>query len=193
MLLPWSFLNVTDTFRTTTFSLLEFSIQMGQLIGPIIGSALLLLGLYQPFYFVFPMAMLSVPLALLLPPRSRPSSYRKRKLSDNGTSGTQVDETEGLLNRYAETNGPADRESERLPGISDGKTSLKDALARALLEAKKSWRLVLDYRVIQYGYAASLIITLGKQSLHILLQYVSKRFGVTIAEVRTAKLPSVHN
>jgi hypothetical protein len=88
------------------------------------------------------------------------------------------------LNRNAETNGPADRESERLPGISDGKTNLKDALARALLEAKKSWRLVLDYRVIQYGYAASLIITLGKQSLHILLQYVSKRFGVTIAEVR---------
>ena len=45
------------------------------------------------------------------------------------------------------------------------------------------WRMLVEYRIVQYAYAASLVITLGKQALHILLQYTSKRVGVTIAEV----------
>jgi len=50
-------------------------------------------------------------------------------------------------------------------------------------ELAQFWKLFTQYRVVQYANAAALVVTLGKQALHILLQYVSKRFGVKIAEV----------
>ena len=49
--------------RTTTFSLLEGIIQVSQLIGSVIGSSLLMLGIAVPFYFAVPLACLSIPLA----------------------------------------------------------------------------------------------------------------------------------
>ena len=56
--------------RTTTFSLLEGIIQVSQLIGSVIGSSLMMLGIAVPFYFVVPLACLSIPLAFSLPGRS---------------------------------------------------------------------------------------------------------------------------
>ena len=40
-----------------------------------------------------------------------------------------------------------------------------------------------EFPVVQYSFAALLVTTLGKQALHVLLQYVSKRFGVSVAQV----------
>lgn len=40
-----------------------------------------------------------------------------------------------------------------------------------------------EFKVVQYSFAALLVTTLGKQALHVLLQYVSKRFGISVAQV----------
>lgn len=52
---------------TAILSVLEAVVQISQLIGSIIGSSLLMLGVYAPFYFIFPVALLSIPLTLYLP------------------------------------------------------------------------------------------------------------------------------
>jgi hypothetical protein len=39
------------------------------------------------------------------------------------------------------------------------------------------------FPIVRFSAAALLVVALGKQSLHVLLQYTSKRFGVSIAEV----------
>ncbi|CAO2655437.1 Nn.00g105010.m01.CDS01 [Neocucurbitaria sp. VM-36] len=157
--------------RTTTFSFLELAIQIGQLTGPVIGSALLMIGIYPPFYFVFAISILSIPLASSLPPGGRHAKPNKRRLSDRVETAANRDETEGLLG-----------DDNARTSVAPRYYNMKEAVATSRKELKRCWNLVVQWKVIQFGYAASLIITLGKQALHILLQYVSKRFGVSIAE-----------
>ncbi|PSN59644.1 MFS general substrate transporter [Corynespora cassiicola Philippines] len=154
--------------RTTTFSLLEFTIQLAQLAGAAIGPAFLLLGVYPPFYFVFPIALLSIPMALLLPSGGRSDRSRKRRAS-NTSSSEQAEESDRLLNKNA-------------PPQNAGQSYFNQTLSGAKRELQRCWNLFTGWRVIQYGYAASLVVTLGKQALHVLLQYVSQRFRVSIAE-----------
>jgi hypothetical protein len=159
--------------------MLELCIQIAQLVGPVVGSALLLLGPYIPFYFVFPIAILSIPLALLLPPGGREGRYVKSRTTEYCAASQSPAETEGLLNS----------EGHNRHGVRAHHGSLKAVFSEAKSELSRSWHLTVGYRVIQYGYAASLVVTLGKQALHILLQYVSKRFDVSIAEVRAGVHP----
>ncbi|KAJ4367023.1 hypothetical protein N0V83_007553 [Neocucurbitaria cava] len=158
--------------RTTTFSILELAIQIGQLVGPVIGSALLMVGIYPPFYFVFSISILSIPLALSLPAGGRKERTHKRRLSDQAEPSANPDETEGLLGNNIDSRGTA----------KAGGYDMREAIATTRMELKRCWNLVVQWKVIRYGYAAALVVTLGKQALHILLQYVSKRFSVSIAE-----------
>lgn len=169
--------------RTTTFSLLELAIQIGQLAGPVIGSALLLVGIYPPFYFVYAISILSIPLALSLPPGGRNGRSHKRRLSDRAETPETPDETEGLLG-----DDTASRNATKSRGHD-----MKKAIATFRKECKRCWDLFVGWKVIKYGYAAALVVTLGKQALHILLQYVSRRFDVSIAEVRDSNPYIYHN
>ena len=138
-----------------------------------IGPALLLLGVYPPFLFVYLISLLSIPLALLLPPGARDGNRHKRRLSDTVSSTESSEETENLLSNSTSL----------LPTPISRTHNLKEIIATARLEFKRCFDLFVGWKIIQYGYAAALVVTLGKQALHILLQYVSKRFGVSIAKV----------
>ena len=179
---------------------MEGVIQVSQLLGPVIGSSLLMLGIYVPFYPVFVLACLSIPLALLLPEESRLSHIERSpsercKHSDGLTvrreGSIQSTETDSLLRPHSAMS--------RISGISGesfGQKSIaisidrdhsKDNFSRlcnaAWVDMKQFWALFIKFPIVKYAYAASLVVTLGKQALHILLQYTSKRFGITIAEV----------
>lgn len=167
---------------------------MAQLLGPVIGSSLLLIGIYPPFYFALPVSFLSIPLALLLPTGSRNNPRQKAKRLDNENPHARSEEAEGLLN--AHTNGdeletPEGVHQPPLQPIITRHRSLKSVLTTGQQELKRFWKLFTAYRIVQYGYAACLVVTLGKQALHILLQYVSKRFNVSIAEVKIP-MPETH-
>ena len=176
--------------RTTTFSLLEGIIQVSQLTGPVIGSSLLVLGIAVPFYFVVPLARLSIPLASLLPGRSandymeRADSLAQEDLDGHTDPSYELEEIEPLLTSTPDKIGNSSDRNSRpakkfMPWTSH--SNLEDFRQRL----QGFWRMLVAYRIVQYAYAASLVITLGKQALHILLQYTSKSFGVTIAEVRS--------
>ena len=145
-------------------------------------------GIAPPFYFVIPLALLSVPLVVLLPPRS-----------SNAYIEPNVNAIQQGLDNHREV--PFEREEEE-PLLTSTSTNAEDATDRVPRSAHQSpsstmqmnsegtrqalrgfWKVIVDHRIVQYACAASLAITLGKQSLHILLQYASKRFGITIAEV----------
>lgn len=158
------------------FSILELAIQIGQLTGPVIGSALMLTGIYSPFYFVFPISTISLPLAFALPPTRNSEKEHKRRFSDEMEPLRQPDERDELLSGSHVV-------SMTVTSAASKAQAFRELLAGSFQEFLRCWRIFTEWKVIQYGYAAALVVTLGKQILHILLQYVSKRFGVTIAEV----------
>ena len=146
-------------------------------------------GIAPPFYFVVPLALLSVPLVVLLPPRS-----------GNAYIEPNVNAIQQGLDNHREV--PFERGEEEEPLLTSTSTNAEDATDRVPRSAHQSpfstmqmnsegirqalrgfWKVIVDHRIVQYACAASLAITLGKQALHILLQYASKRFGITIAEV----------
>ncbi|KAL2869468.1 major facilitator superfamily domain-containing protein [Aspergillus lucknowensis] len=163
--------------RVTTFSLLEGLIQISELVGPIIGASLLLQGIFTPYYFIFPLALLSLPLTLFLPSRGlHPDSQP--------TDGIQspAPETEPLLDPSSNDqpeNSPPPKDPSNPPFAPIRFASLFGSLRTKFVQFYSLFR---QFRIVQYAYAAMLVTTLGKQALHILLQYVSKRFGVTIAQ-----------
>jgi len=154
--------------------MLELCIQIGQLLGPIPGSSLLLLGVLTPFYFVFSISLISIPLVLLLPSGGSSSNRHKKRSTPGQLQTEQPDEAQSLLSVG---------DTDPLSAEISHKRGVKDTFDKSVIELKRSWQLFWDYRIIQYGYAAALVVTLGKQALHILLQYISKRFGVSIAKV----------
>lgn len=194
--------SLTCGCSTGTFSILEALIQISQLIGPIIGSSLLMLGVYVPFYFIFPATFISIPLTLCLPHRatcdnstepllSGQESYvrcgrhvhsEEQQLLRNGSScsvlkyvrvdGAEVSDLMSLVAAYGQ-------------GISKFHTFC-DKLRADVVTFTKMFK---EFPVVQYSFAALLVTTLGKQALHVLLQYVSKRFGVSVAQVSSINSP----
>ena len=145
-------------------------------------------GIAAPFYVLVPLACLSIPLAFLLPARSanayteRENSPAQEDLSDRRDTSYESEETEPLLKSDPDNTGDSSGYDSRLAVERMPWTMhLNSKGIRQRLH--EFWRMLVEYRIVQYAYAASLVITLGKQALHILLQYTSKRFGVTIAEV----------
>jgi MFS family permease len=189
--------------RTATFSLLEGLIQISQLLGPAVGASLLTLGgVFKPYYFTIPLALLSIPLALLLPSGTRSIPLSKPSLSNvrhpNGDSiSNQEDgppeEHQNLLSSGDTEDPPAslnNQESASIAGSSpwvwSKQGNVQHFFKTIRSEFKQSIKIFTQYPIVRFSYAAFLVVTLGKQALHILLQYVSKRFGVTIAEVSSS-------
>ncbi len=147
-----------------------------------------MLGIAAPFYFVVPLACLSIPLAILLPRRTadayteREDSPAQEDLDNDRDTPYESEEIEPLLTSAPDTTGDSSDPNSRLAKkLMPSTMHLNSEDIRQRLQG--FWRMLVEYRIVQYAYAASLVITLGKQALHILLQYTSKRFGVTIAEV----------
>jgi len=156
--------------------MMEGIIQVSQLLGPVIGSSLMMIGLYTPFYFAFPVAILQIPLILCLP-------SGKQAIS---TGQNNTPERETLLEPELE----AEREDVALTTSIEAaiayepKKSFYQELVKNIKEDTKSFVVMFwQHSTVRYAYTACLVITLGKQALHILLQYVSKRFHITLAQV----------
>ena len=148
---------------------------MGQLLGPLIGSSLLLINIYAPFYLVSSLIVAAISMAIMLP------SKHPSKLA----CSVEPPEQERLLARAPDSlleTFPDERAS--------NSTTLKPlTLSRSLRRAahhiaakfRSFLHMFLDLRLTQYAALALFTMTLGKQSLHILVQYVSKRFGISVA------------
>ena len=187
---------------TATFSVLEAVIQVSQLIGPIIGSSLLMLGIYVPFYFMFLVALLSIPLTLCLPHRASSDDATKPQLSRQHSpvhfQPSMHPEEQHLLTQNPS---PADQRYVKVQGTEFSSSSshiTAQGLNASILQpfgdkiwtdAKRFTKIFREFPVVRYSYAALLVTTLGKQALHILLQYVSKRFGVSVAQVSLENPP----
>ncbi|KAA6412999.1 MAG: hypothetical protein FRX48_02742 [Lasallia pustulata] len=181
--------------RTATFSVLEAVIQVSQLIGPIIGSSLLMLGIYVPYYFIFPVALLSIPLTLCLPHRALSGDLTKPHLSRQHSpvrcQAYVHPEEQHLLSqdpsstdqRYVRVEGTEVSYSGSHVIAHGPKTPrLRSLRDKMWADAKHFSKIFKEFPVVRYSYAALLVTTLGKQALHILLQYVSKRFNVSVAQ-----------
>ena len=147
-----------------------------------------MLGIAAPFYFVMLLACLSIPLAILLPGRSanayteRQDSPAQEEMDDHRDPSYGSKDTEPLLTSTPDKTGDSSgRNSRPAEKLTSWTMHLDSEGIRQRLHG--FWRMLIEYRIVQYACAASLVITLGKQALHILLQYTSKRFRVTIAEV----------
>ena len=155
---------------------MEGIIQVSQLLGPVIGSSLMMIGLYTPFYFAFPIAFLQIPLILCLP-------SGKRAIS---TDRKDTPEQEALLESELDAEGE-DAALTTTIGVAIAYTPKKSSyqeLVKTIKEDTKSFFMMFwQHSIVRYAYTACLVITLGKQALHILLQYVSKRFHITLAQV----------
>ena len=147
-----------------------------------------MLGIAVPFYFVVLLACLSIPLAFLLPGRSanasteRAESPAEEDLDDHTDASYGSEEIEPLLTSTPKNTGnSSDRDSRPAKKLMPWTMHSTSKDVRQRLQG--FWRMLVEYRIVQYAYAASLVIMLGEQALHVLLQYTSKRFGITIAEI----------
>jgi len=131
-----------------------------------------------------PLAMASLFLVFLLPPGKRAVASIKKVDITNGE--TTVEEIGSLLDpgafdapSIAQRRMSYDRDDEH----EDSESRLQKSWNTAKKELRQFGRIFTKVPIVRYSYAAMLVQALGKQQLHILLQYVSKRFGTTIAQV----------
>ncbi len=151
---------------------MEAIIQISQLVGPVIGSLLLQIGVFTPFPISLSLALLSVPLALILP------SGAVQSVQDSSLSNDPQERLPLLNPSYPDT-----------PSTPPHEVELTTRLGIAWKDVRDFGLIFKTNQVARYASFAFLIVTLGKQSLHILLQYVSKRFHVSIAAVSLLKPP----
>jgi hypothetical protein len=161
---------------TATFSLLEGIIQISQLVGPVIGSSLLMIGLYIPYYFAFTVAIMQIPLVLCLPSGKQSDLTTRKDIPEQETLLNPESEIEGEGATLLNAGGTAIAYAPRKSSYQEVITTIKEDTRRFVMMFTK-------HNIVIYAHAACLVITLGKQALHILLQYVSKRFGITLAQV----------
>lgn len=161
-----------------------------------IGSSLLMLGLYAPFYFIFPVALLSILLTLYLPHRATSDDSIEPPLSRQESHvhcGPPVHSEEQHLLRshstcsglkYVRVGGAEVSDLEFPVAVYFQEISrLQIVCDKIRADAVAFTKLFKNLPVVRYSFAALLVTTLGKQALHILLQYVSKRFGLSVAHV----------
>ena len=153
--------------RTSMFSYLESVAQLGQLLGPIFGSLLLDIGVFTPFAVILPFAAVSWLLASIALPNDG-VVVTARKSSIGSTLSTHSEHDEAPTTQEAAPN-----------------FSMKRYLTTRALDfyhdVSDFARLFTAKGVSRYAFAAFMVTTFGKQSMHIILQYVSKRFDITIA------------
>lgn len=150
-----------------------------------------MVGIYFPHAFIFPLAILSIPLTLYLPGASKPSPSKPPNYTSNDSTfhdSTRGDsETDPLLAstfRYSPDSDTETADSLRSKwGSLRTQSRMRQCLDSLWAKANEFYSIFASVRMAWYAYGSMLVVTLGKQSLHILMQYVSKRFGMTIAEV----------
>jgi len=155
---------------------------MSQLIGPVIGSSLLMVGIYVPYYFSIPVAIFQIPLVLCLPAGKQ--SHTTNKQPDTAEQDPLLVPEPAL-----EGEGEALLNVRRTINMSKARTASRKELWKTIKEdSRRFFMMFRSHNIVIYAHATCLVITLGKQALHILLQYVSKRFGITLAQVNDAFL-----
>ena len=152
------------------FSLLEAVDPAAQFIGPIVGSSLLMLGVEVPFYFVFPVASIALPLILLLP--TQPSL---RVPKQNHSS-----EDEPLIRSSSLAN--PDPASQNTMDMGTKSSAWEATYCNILPRVQAFGDMLRRLRIVQFAAAALFVVTFGKQSLHILTQYASQRFHIPVAQ-----------
>ena len=165
--------------RTKIFSYFEAIIQCCQLAGPSIGSVLLLRSIWLPFVFALPLAAVSLPLALALQSFSNTPNTSSIRHSEP----EPPNESSSLLTRHSTNTNSKDSELHLSyePWVYRGLRATVVSWKSCLIH---HWELISQHSLFRYAYAALFIVTLGKQSLHILIQYAAQRFGdVNIALV----------
>jgi hypothetical protein len=158
--------------------------------------------LSAPFYFAIPIALTSIPLTMFLPGGSRTASPNKIKdplVADgerHSTESASPGEQERLL--VPDHEGFEDSASIEAYSQSTNAPVSKGTLVylRSLFKAsqkhlQKFGEIFARYQIVKFAWVAQLVSKLGKQVFHILPQYLSKRFGISIAEVSRC-YPSTH-
>lgn len=168
------------------FSLLEGLIQISQLGGPALGAFILSTkGVFSPVLFSIPLALASIPLLFLLPPGARTNKDLLQNMRGYDATASRThglphpEETQRLL--------PEDLSHTSVDPTAPEYASWPRSSVQALKEMRSGFgdlfSLFKRFPIVRFSAAALLVVALGKQSLHVLLQYTSKRFGVSIAEV----------
>ena len=133
--------------------------------------------LYAPFHFIFPMALTALPLALLLPSKGAQIQFKK----------DSPPEQDSLLSRQSPSDEIPDggitesSDSISLHSASQQRSTLQAFRDQIRRKVKLFAKLFFRVQLAQFGALALFVVTLGKQSLHILVQYASKHFGITVA------------
>lgn len=182
--------------RTARFSRLEAIIQMSQLVAPVIGSLLLSIDVFIPFIVAIPFAMLSLPLSAILPQmKDRPRSRRPCKAADEPPQDPEHGELPADREHQSEedtllgsdpdslSSDERHREANTAYHQTSWREKFRIKLAHLHDDMSEYARLFYTNSIVRFASVAFLVTTFGHQSLHILIQYASKRFDVTIAEV----------
>lgn len=156
---------MANFIRTTSFSFLESATLISKLISPPIGSLLMTIRLSVPFIFCIGcFASAFIPTYFLSTKRP---GLRKHEASEDRA------ELEPLF-QIPEDEVDAVDSSEPPKGYSE--TSMWRHVAKA-------WRMLTMSKPVMLGLAASFLLTTARSSMYLFLQYVSKRFQWTMAQV----------
>jgi hypothetical protein len=176
--------------RTAIFAWTQCGSQVISLLGPAISSTAMTRGLWLPFGLGIGCLVLVIPCVLVLPetrPWIRQTTLRKPSHTGEETDQdvNSVSESSPLLSDDMPANIPEgngvneDGTGENLP--------LRDFARKQFGIAKRSFRDMKNLTQTNPSFGLCLLIflvsNLSKQSINILLQYTSVRYGVSFAEV----------
>jgi hypothetical protein len=137
-----------------------------------------------------PLAISSLFLLFLLPPGRRAAASIDKASIANGDPS--IGETDPLLvpgeNSVSEAPSTAHghgrtRYADHYEYVDSILSGLHKAWGTAKKELRQFTQNFTRIPIVRFSYATMLVQALGKKQSHILLQYVSKRFGTTIAQV----------
>ena len=151
---------------TAVFSYLESVDQIGSLLGPVFSSLLLDYGVFSPFMVILPFAAVSLLLAsIALPNDGMFMVARKPSIDSTSSSGSEHDSLPEF--------------HEFAPNLSM-RQYLTDYALDFYHNVVDFTHLFTKKSVSRYAFAAFMVSSFGKQSMHIILQYASKRFHTAI-------------
>lgn len=163
---------LTYIIRTKTFGYLNATSQFFLLLGPVIASSTMSIGLLAPIWISVVVNLLSSLIVVLLPD-TRQSIHRQ---SDASNDNPRPAEQEALL---PGSSGQVSLSSERF-----SLTNFLGTIKRTVLRELQAMRLLFAAsRNVRLCLLVLLVTRLGASSIDILIQYISIRYGWTYAEV----------
>lgn len=151
--------------RTSSFAYFSSVSYVVSLIGPVLASLTMTRSLWLPFYLGIGLLLMTLPIILLLPRTTE---------QDKGRHSNEGSEANSLLGAPLHSNEATDA------------SVLNIAIPKkVLLHLKATGSLLIGRRNFQLLLAAFMILALASSSTAILVQYISKRYQWTFAQVST--------